>query len=501
MLPDKGSRMLRPPSHPRTTLLGVLRGRPLVTAFAIAAAVAVTWGIGGAACGPSDEPLPPRADRPPVDIDAGDDDASTGGPCLEGATRRCKVVIGQQGDVTTCVEGFRTCRNGVWSECEGTLTETTNATPPKDDDPECPPPLPLQKSQRAAALSEPELCKSNPCDPSCRYFEESPTGGVVLQPHISGYYDEGTLEDAIAHSPQGFIDKGLKTPCSTTLDCQFDFHCVNKRCQPWAAGETIPGCTKPDLTTGFACTKNGKPTIPVCNRGNATAPAGVTIYIFPGNSPQFPTCVPDNQPYTCHTTEAVEPGACINVVGCPGLTGKGNKTIMVNPPRSPPQGPQNTAWIDECTCEDNWGDWSGSDTYCVQKPNYDTEPLAYAQLYEGECPEGSHVQWGYMTYESITPSDSYISIQGHTAPSLTDLPVAPLVTLGTAKALPPPNMQSCTLTGPAGCPLDLYDAFDGPPDATNSFFEIVFTLNPSLTKAEAPTLSRWNVFYSCPWSE
>jgi len=468
-----------------------LRGSAKV-AVAIGIAGAVVWAVGGAACGPGDEPLPPRTERPDAEVG----DAGTG-PCTEGATRTCTIVVGEHGDVVTCLEGLRTCRDGVWSECEGTMgyNPLLHADAGEDDPPDCPVP------PWTTAISPSTPCENNPCDPSCRFFPEAPTGGIPLEPHIAGYYDEGTLEDAIAHSPQGFIDKGLHNPCSTTMDCQFDFHCVGEACQPWGPGETIAGCALPDLTTGFACTKDGQATIPVCNRGNATAPAGVVLYIFPGNSPQFPTCIPDNKPYICRTEEAIGPGACINVLGCPGLTGKGNKTVMVNPPENPPAGEPNPDYVPECTCENNWGDWSGSDTYCIQKPNYDTEPLVYTQTYRGECPAGSHVQWGYLTYETETPSDSSVVISGHTAEYLNQIDDAPLVDLAFAKAIPAPNTESCALSGPDPCPIDLYTKLGGPRNATNTFLELVFRLNPSGTKAEGPTLRSWEVTYSCPWTE
>jgi hypothetical protein len=119
-------------------------------------------------------------------------------------------------------------------------------------------------------------------------------------------------------------------------------------CTPWLPGQKDSTCGSADLAVGVPCNDN----IPVCNHGSVDAPAGVKIIHFPANSGQYPTCAPDQthpQMYTCTTTEPVPAGKCINVKGCPQLTG--NREIMVNP-----AGPAHVA---ECTCRDNWSLYSG----------------------------------------------------------------------------------------------------------------------------------------------
>ena len=39
------------------------------------------------------------------------------GPCQDGATRKCKVVIGEHDGVLTCFVGTEVCDGGEWGEC------------------------------------------------------------------------------------------------------------------------------------------------------------------------------------------------------------------------------------------------------------------------------------------------------------------------------------------------------------------------------------------------
>ncbi|NUQ75481.1 MAG: VWA domain-containing protein [Polyangiaceae bacterium] len=120
-------------------------------------------------------------------------------------------------------------------------------------------------------------------------------------------------------------------------------------CIPWLPGQTNPNCPGVDLTAGVPCNN----TIPICNHGNTTAPAGIKIIHFPANSQQYPKCAPDQshpQMMTCTTSQPIPPGTCISVTNCPGLIG--NREIMVNPPGA--------AHVAECSCTNNWSLYSGS---------------------------------------------------------------------------------------------------------------------------------------------
>lgn len=133
---------------------------------------------------------------------------------------------------------------------------------------------------------------------------------------------------------------------------------VKGDCVPWLPGQTDPGCAGADLSLGIPCGT----TIPVCNHGNTTVPAGVRVVHFPANSNQYPKCDPDQthpQMQSCATSAPIPPGKCINLsVAACGL-GNGNREIMVNPP------PYNgSTQISECQCNDNWTLWSGPNLAC-----------------------------------------------------------------------------------------------------------------------------------------
>lgn len=122
------------------------------------------------------------------------------------------------------------------------------------------------------------------------------------------------------------------------------------QCVPWYPGETDSSCGGADLALGVPCADS----IPVCNHGTVTAPAGVRLVHFPGNSTQYPNCEPDQthpQMYECFTDAEIPPGECLNVTSCPNLSG--NREIMVNPP-----GAQH---VPECNCSDNWSLYSSNE--------------------------------------------------------------------------------------------------------------------------------------------
>jgi hypothetical protein len=122
----------------------------------------------------------------------------------------------------------------------------------------------------------------------------------------------------------------------------------------------------------------------------------------------------------------------------------------------------------------------------------------YTQIYEAQCPPGTKPQWGFFAYDSVTPSDSNVVFEARTAVTSADLPTATFKTLATAKAVP--NTQTCPLTGPSPCPIDLYNIF-GLPGAKFPWLELKITVNPSTGGGSIPTVNSWNVTYSCPPGE
>jgi len=143
----------------------------------------------------------------------------------------------------------------------------------------------------------------------------------------------------------------VKTTCNQGCPTKGD-------CVPWIPGQTDPECAGYDLALGVPCGTS----VPVCNHGNTTVPAGVRVIHFPANSNQYPKCDPDQthpQMTSCTTTAPIPPGKCINLNASNCGLGNGNREIMVNPP------PYNgSTQLPECSCKDNWTLWSGPGVPC-----------------------------------------------------------------------------------------------------------------------------------------
>ncbi len=89
------------------------------------------------------------------------------------------------------------------------------------------------------------------------------------------------------------------------------------------------------------------------------------------------------------------------------------------------------------------------------------------QYYEAVCPSGSKPQWGYLTWDTTTPSDSSVDFQIRTATTQPGLSLKTQALAGTAVAAPT-NTQVCTLST---CYVDLY-TFLGLPDAKLPWLEL-----------------------------
>lgn len=126
-------------------------------------------------------------------------------------------------------------------------------------------------------------------------------------------------------------------------------------------------------------------------------------------------------------------------------------------------------------------------------------PTTYTQTYEGKCPVGTHVKWGYLTYNSSTPKDSNVVFEARVSNTMTFS--GAYTPLATAKATPAPDTQVCTMSGPAPtCPVNVGNAL-GAPGNQSSFLQLGITINPSSDKYSAPSLKGWDLSYSCPPTE
>ncbi len=400
----------------------------------------------------------------------------TSGPCVDGNTRACTVPLAVHNGVQHCFAGEQVCVDGTWTPCAEPEQEET---------------MRGMSASQPMSLGGATQCDDNPCVPTCQQFNEQPQGGVAPDAELVGTVFSGSIDSI----PPGFIGKGIIEPCSSMQDCQFDHYCDSNtgQCVPFQPGETVPvdECQEFDLTVGVPCTGY----LPVCNRGNTDAPAGVIVHIHPGNSSHFPDCTPDveDRKGTCVVAAAIPAGHCVNITeadcepyGNQGNVLSGNKTAMVNPPVG-----QELGELEECFCENNWSDYhSGA---CQELDIYRYEPMVYTQVYEADCPHGTEIQWGLFTYEADTPEDSNIVFQVHSGHCIDSL--GELVTANTARSFPA-DTQSCSKLGPNPCPIDLYELL-GEPDANKRVLELVVTLNPNSMGTLPATLNSWEVTYAC----
>src|SRR5262249_46838558 len=117
------------------------------------------------------------------------------------------------------------------------------------------------------------------------------------------------------------------------------------------------------------------------------------------------------------------------------------------------------------------------------------EPATSKQVYEAKCPAGTHVQWGFLAYDSVTPGNSNVVFSARTADTEAGLSAAAFVDLATAQAAPT-DTQVCLMSGPKPCPVDLYSKLNTP-GAKLNFIELSIKLNPTTDKSSAPTLKSW----------
>jgi hypothetical protein len=103
-------------------------------------------------------------------------------------------------------------------------------------------------------------------------------------------------------------------------------------------------CASFDLALGATCEAAGLPQIPVCNHGQASAPAGLRLSHLPVS--ELGRATPDlSAAGSCTLSEAIPPGRCVTISDCPGLTP--DRALVVNPR----DGSEDS---DECRLDDNW---------------------------------------------------------------------------------------------------------------------------------------------------
>ena len=126
------------------------------------------------------------------------------------------------------------------------------------------------------------------------------------------------------------------------------------------------------------------------------------------------------------------------------------------------------------------------------------QPIRSSEIYHGECVASGLVQWGFLTFVASTPGDSSIVFRLRSAPSVGALESARFIELITASTAL--GTRRCTVSGPAPCPIDLFEVLGGAPLAHHPYAELEITLNPA-ADGVMPSVDEWLLNYSCTFNQ
>jgi hypothetical protein len=472
--------------------------RPLARSARAAIALGLSLGVVVAvACGDARRPL---GAWPHGNGGNGNGGEAGAGVCQEGAVQECHYELGHNGSVLSCLWGEQICTDGVWGPCIGNIVDRRLDLPHQ----EWLEALDVARNEAAAqgadlpfpmALSDAGTC-NEPCDPTCKVFDEQPDGAATTQPSTV------TLPGgSITSLPGGFQNKMLKDSahppypaCDGPEDCQADHYCNTGTglCTPWGVGQ-FAACGGADLTVGVPCDHH----VPVCNRGDQAVTGDFQIVVMNGNSAQlqnnFGKCsgFEGTVNKSCIVSDDIAPGECI-FADCVLPLPMGTKGIAVNSADFAPPDP-----LAECNCSNNWSAYSlGSWPSC---PDADLHSaMYYSEQYTAVCPAGEHPQWGYMAYDATVPCNASgcasVVIEAQTVQSPALIPTDCLECVTVASL--PSDPVLCPMAGPSPCPRNLYVLL-GVPAAGFDTLEIAFTMVPTPDRLEGVGVNSWEVTYSC----
>lgn len=294
----------------------------------------------------------------------------------------CGTVANSSVDRTTCTMGHRSCgTDGIWGPCRGTETRILDGT---------------SIPRSTLALGTATQCEGNPCDPYCKYVDDSsddmtgelPPGlceeatGLALCPRCDDY-DVPHRSTPYASLPSAW--KTLPTTCETTPTgngegCSHDLTCNNGICDALRSpcyDLDPPGCslsTKVDFTVGPPCISGSTYHIPICNRGPNRADSGTLVVAFYSNADSTDDCVTTSYSTTNQVGRLnftlssaagryIDPGACID------LNPASVSSVSVTPNLSAVRGVvvNYRRGIQECNYCNNWNviDPAASCTGCT----------------------------------------------------------------------------------------------------------------------------------------
>ncbi|MDQ2797088.1 MAG: hypothetical protein M3Y06_07980, partial [Actinomycetota bacterium] len=279
-----------------------------------------------------------------------------GCPCdAPGVVIDCGQVEHRSGNVVSCSAGKRTCEGGAWGACEGDHFVTSTALVGPQ----------LGGSLQPAALGMSATCTTDPCDPYCNNFIDTPGGGVTLPagggpPTCKAPVDWTAFYAKYAGTtlPNG----ALPTTCTAAPDnCSNDNVCTAGVCVPRAASAS-GSCVGVDFTLSTPCYDGANFTFEVCNRGTVTADTGTLPIAHDTGAPSVAassgTRAVNGAAGQCNLNLALTPlapGQCRQITpatDCGIDTSAGTHVFYVNYANTPAVSA--TASLAECNTKNNY---------------------------------------------------------------------------------------------------------------------------------------------------
>lgn len=453
------------------------------------------------------------------------------GPCsVEGETVACHAIVGERGGVIDCFNGSQVCTSGQWGPCDGngpgggTLsTRSVGAS------------LAGGGGLRINSLSTADAgafsCATNPCNPFCIGYDETP--GTPIVGTSCGSSSVTQVSASMCQiSTTYWSDNAIGCTAASTDDCFFGDTCCVKQTAP-ACGYTNstknyciarrdaacganPGCAaKVDYTAAPACdTPDGHSHISLCNRGGVAAPtaAGTKLWLTLFNSSDFrkecggcgPGAADDKfaaKRGHCSLDLSVNPlaaGACYDFDLTAAIAGTGpagtsctmlptkNLTgawgVYVNSAQSGGTFSATCAGkgLAECNDCNNWSAMDIGHPACPASGSTGT-PVS-TQTYAASCPPGTSVRWGLLGYSASVTAPSTVSFSVQTGPASSG-PWTPATAVTVATA-PTDHPATCTMAGPSpSCPVDLYSSLAASSGGVASTRAAYLNLTATLTTA------------------
>jgi len=220
----------------------------------------------------------------------------------------------------------------------------------------------------------------------------------------------------------------------------------------------------------------------VCNHGTDSFSGNVTVGYWNINKRQFATSTPSTTTTdgTCTQNLTIPAGQCIKMTNCALVSGT-SYTLMVDP----------SGTLSECGTSsnsnrrmDNWS-WRESSFTCVSEP--DTTQYEYIAT----CPQDQYPKWKYLKWVTKNSASSSVKFFGKVAKDIASLGAQSYQLLAT-------NTTDCTETNAnnliSTCAVGLTAALALTSPQGQA-------LSVQVEKKNNPTLTKWEVSYTCQYDQ